>query len=310
MPSGRDGAIVRFMNDHGQVVVVTGSNSGFGRLISETLAREGFVVFATMRALNGRNAAAAAELRELARTNSKSLHVLEMDVTSDASVEKCIGEVLRQGGRIDALVNNAGFGYGGLTETFTMPQMQKIFDTNVFGAMRTIRMVLPQMHKQGGGLLLQVSSGGGRVVVPGMGLYCASKFALEALTESFHYDLAGQGIDCVSIAPGAYPTGIAQKIAGGDDPARADVYGPIRDVPQRVIDQVAASQANPQEIADKVLEIIRTAAGQRALRYRVGGGAPGVEAINQVCEQVQQRVLAAFGISEETKFRGKAAAAD
>src|ERR1041385_3417494 len=79
---------------------------------------------------SSRNAAAAAELRELARKNSKSLHVLEMDVTSDASVEKCIGEVLRQGGRIDALVNNAGFGYGGLTETFTMPQMQKIFDTD------------------------------------------------------------------------------------------------------------------------------------------------------------------------------------
>lgn len=298
------------MNNQKQVVVVTGSNSGFGRLISETLAREGFVVFATMRALSGRNAAAAAELRELAQKNSRSLHVLEMDVTSDASVENCVRGVMRQAGRIDVLVNNAGFGYGGLTETFTMAQMQKLFDTNVFGAMRAIRAVLPQMHKQGSGLLLQVSSGAGRVVIPGMGLYCASKFALEALTESFHYDLAGQGIDCVSIAPGAYPTGIAQKIASGDDAERATVYGPIRNVPQRVIDYVAASKANPQEIADKVLEIIRTPAGQRALRYRVGGGAPGVEAINQVCGQVQQQLLAALGISEETKFRGKAAAAD
>jgi NAD(P)-dependent dehydrogenase (short-subunit alcohol dehydrogenase family) len=298
------------MNDSKQVVVVTGANSGFGRLISETLARQGYLVFATMRALNGHNATAAAELRQLSRAKSQSLHVLEMDVTSDSSVETCISEVLRQAGRIDVLVNNAGFGYGGLMETFTVVQTQKIFDTNVFGAMRTIRAVLPQMHKQGSGLLMQISSGAGRVVIPGMGLYCASKFALEALTESFHYELAGVGIDCVSLAPGAYPTGIADKIAGGEDPQRANAYGAIREVPELVIKTVAASKANPQEIADKVLEVIRTPAGQRALRYRVGSGAPGVEAINQVCSQVQQQFLSAFGMVEETKFRGRAPAAD
>jgi NAD(P)-dependent dehydrogenase (short-subunit alcohol dehydrogenase family) len=289
-----------------QVVIVTGANSGFGRLISETLAREGFTVFATMRALNGRNAAATAELRDLAVKSSQSLHVLELDVTSDSSVERCFKEALRQAGRVDVLVNNAGFGYGGLMETFTTEQTQKIFDTNVFGAMRTIRAVLPQMHKQRSGLLMQISSGAGRVVIPGMGLYCASKFALEALTEAFHYELAGQGIDCVSLAPGAYPTGIADKIVGGDDPQRADAYGAIREVPKRVIKTVAASKANPQVIADKVLEVIRTPAGQRELRYRVGGAALAVEAVNQVCNQVQQQFLSAFGIVEETKFRSRA----
>jgi len=298
------------MSNQQQVVVVTGANSGFGRLISETLGREGLVVFATMREMTGRNGPAAAELRELARRKSPSLSVLEMDVTSDSSVANCVGEVLRQAGRIDVLVNNAGFGYGGLTETFTVVQTQKIFDTNVFGAMRTIRAVLPQMHQQGSGLLVQISSGAGRVVIPGMGLYCASKFALEALTEAFHYELAGQGIDCVSLAPGAYPTGIADKIAGGDDLQRANPYGAIREVPDRVIKTVAASKANPQEIADKVLEVIRTPAGQRELRYRVGGAALGVEAINQVCSQMQQQFLSAFGIVEETKFRSRAAASE
>jgi short-subunit dehydrogenase len=195
-------------------------------------------------------------------------------------------------------------------ETFTVEQAQRIFDTNVFGAMRTIRAVLPQMHKQGSGLLLQVSSGAGRVVIPGMGLYCASKFALEALTEAFHYELAGQGIDCLSLAPGSYPTGIAEKIKGGDDPDRAAPYGPICKVPELVIKTVAASKANSQEIADKVLEVIRVPAGQRALRYRVGTGAPGVETINQVCDQVQQQVLTAFGIAGETKFRSKSTSAD
>jgi NAD(P)-dependent dehydrogenase (short-subunit alcohol dehydrogenase family) len=297
------------MSNQGQVVIVTGASSGFGQLISKTLAREGFIVFATMRELSDRNANAAAELREFGRKSSQTLHVLEMDVSSDCSVENCIGEALRQAGRIDVLVNNAGFGYGGLMETFTTTQTQKIFDTNVFGAMRTIRAALPQMHKQGSGLLMQISSGAGRVVIPGLGLYCASKFALEALSECFHYELAGQGIDCVSVAPGAYPTGIAEKITGGNDAERAVPYGPIREVPQRVIQSVAASTADPQEIADKVLEIIRTPAGQRALRYRVGSGAPGVETINQICSQVQEQFLSAFGILEETRFRRKTATA-
>jgi NAD(P)-dependent dehydrogenase (short-subunit alcohol dehydrogenase family) len=295
-----------------QVVIVTGANSGFGRLISETLAREGFFVFATMRELGGRNAPAAKELRDLAQKNSQSLEAVELDVTSDSSVCAGVSEVLRIGRRIDVLINNAGFGYGGLTETFTTAQTQKIFETNVFGAMRTIRAVLPQMHKQGSGLLMQISSGGGRLVIPGMGLYCASKFALEALTESFHYDLAGQGIDCLSIAPGAYPTGIADKIAAGEEPERGHPYGAIRDVPDRIIQQIkqiASSKGNPQEIADKVLEIIRIPAGQRALRYRVGTGAGGVETINQVCSQIQQQVLAAFAVTEETSFRSKAASA-
>lgn len=290
------------MTSKPEVVIVTGTNSGFGRLISETLARNNFVVFATMRELHGRNAKAAGDLRELARRTSQSLHVLELDVTSDSSVDACVAEVLHTAGRVDVLINNAGFGYGCLTETCTIEQTKKIFDTNVFGPMRTIRAVLPQMHKQHSGLLIQVSSGGGRLAIPGMGLYCASKFALEALTETFHYELASQGIDCISLQPGAYPTGIADKIAGGDDPGRANVYGAIREVPRRIISQVAASKADPQEVADKVLEIIRMPAGQRPLRCRLGTGAGGVETINEVCAKVQEQMVAAFGIKEETAF--------
>jgi len=251
-----------------QVAIVTGTSSGFGRLISLTLAREGFLVFATMRELHGRNAPAARDLLRLAAGSQGELRVLELDVTSDRSVSHGVAEVLRQAGRIDVLVNNAGFGYGGITETFTIAQMQKIFDTNVFGVMRTIRAVLPQMHQQRSGLLIQISSGAGRVVLPGMGLYCASKFALEALTEAFHYDLAPSGIGSISIAPGAYPTGIAEKIGAGDDPERIAPYGAVREVPDRLLKQIAASQADPQEIADKVLEVVRTPARERALRWR------------------------------------------
>jgi len=186
-----------------KVVVITGASSGFGRLTAEFLARQGHQVFATMRELAGRNAKAAEALRELGRREGLKLQAAELDVTRDASVESCVRQVLAEAGRIDVLVNNAGFGYGGLQESFTSEQAQRIFDTNVVGAHRTIRAVLPQMHRQREGLLVQVSSGVGRVVLPGMGLYCASKFALEALSECYRYELAGSGIDVVCVQPGA-----------------------------------------------------------------------------------------------------------
>src|SRR5689334_15705213 len=173
-----------------RVVLITGTSSGFGRLIAETLARKKFQVFATMRSLNSRNAAAARELADLTKRESLSLQTLELDVTDDASVERAVSKIALQCGRIDVLVNNAGFGIMDLAESVTMPQAQRQFDTNFFGVLRMNRAVLPVMKRQGSGLLLHVSSGGGRLAIPGMGLYCASKFAMEALAETYRYELA------------------------------------------------------------------------------------------------------------------------
>jgi NAD(P)-dependent dehydrogenase (short-subunit alcohol dehydrogenase family) len=290
------------MPDIKAVVVVTGASSGFGRLIVELLARRGYTVFATMRNVATSNAGASEEIRALATRESLDLHAAEMDVSADSSVERCVRDVLERAGRIDVLVNNAGFGYMGLLESFTLDQAQRIFETNVFGALRTIRAVLPQMHRQKSGLLIQVSSGAGRVVLPSMGLYCASKFALEALTEAYRYELAGVGIDSVSIEPGAYPTAIFGKIEGGADADRETAYGAARELAAKVGGTISSSRADPMEVADAVLDIIETPAGQRALRFRVGKGAPGVETINRVCAQVQEDFLKAFGITALTKF--------
>jgi NAD(P)-dependent dehydrogenase (short-subunit alcohol dehydrogenase family) len=292
------------MAENERVVVITGASSGFGRLSAERLARRGYRVFATMRAASGHNARAAQELRALARRESLGLDVAEMDVTEDASVEGCIRDVVAQAGRIDVLVNNAGFGYMGLLESFSLEQAQRIFDTNVFGALRTIRAVLPHMHRRREGLLIQVSSGAGRVVLPAMGLYCGSKFALEAVTECYHYELASSGIDCVSVQPGAYPTEIFGKIGPGADAAREEAYGPARELAPRVGGALAASTADPMEVPETLLRIIETPAGSRALRYRVGQGAGGVETINALCAQVQEQLLGAFGVAELVRFRG------
>ena len=285
------------------VVVITGASTGFGRLSAEFLARRGYTVFATMRNPSGKNAGAAKEIRELAERESLRLHATEMDVTGDDSVARCIQEIIEDTGRIDVLVNNAGFGYMGLTESFTIEQAQRIFDTNVLGPLRTMRAVLPHMHRQGGGLLVQVSSGAGRVVLPSMALYCASKFALEALTECYRYELASEGIDCVSIQPGAYPTAIFGKIEPGDDGAREEAYGTSREFAKRIGAALSSTTADPMEVAHALLEIMETKAGERALRFRIGKGAPGVETINALCAQVQKEFLDGFGLSELAKFR-------
>jgi NAD(P)-dependent dehydrogenase (short-subunit alcohol dehydrogenase family) len=287
----------------GAVVLVTGTSSGFGRLIAETLARKNFQVFATMRNVKGRNVAAAREIAELAQRESLSLQTLELDVTDDASVESAVSKAVLQCGRLDVLVNNAGFGIMDLAETVTMPQAQRQFDTNFFGVLRMNRAVLPLMKRQRSGLLLHVSSGAGRLAIPGMGLYCASKFAMEALAETYRYELASQGIESVVIEPGAYATPIMEKLERGEDPSRKSGYGEMAQVPERIQAKIASSRANPQEIADTVLQIIETPVGQRQLRYRVGPGGPGVQRINALTDEVQVQLLEALGITELAKFK-------
>lgn len=285
------------------VVLITGASSGFGRLIAETLARKNYQVFATMRNVDSRNAAAAREMQELAKRESLSLSVLELDVTNDSSVERAVDAVVAEAHRIDVLVNNAGHGVMDLAETVTMSQAQRQFDTNFFGVARMNRAVLPAMKRQGSGLLLHVSSGAGRLVIPGMGLYCASKFAMEALAEVYRYELAPLGIDSVVLEPGAYATPIMGKLEKGEDPARRSGYGEVAEVPARLQARIASSRANPQEIGDKVSQIIETPAGQRQLRYRVGAGGPGVERINALTNEVQAQLLEAFGITALARFK-------
>ena len=288
-----------------QVVLITGASSGFGKLIAETLARKNFQVFATMRNVKDRNAQAARGFQELAQRESLALQVLELDVTDDGSVERAVGEAATKCGRIDVLVNNAGFGVTDLVETVPLAQAQRQFDVNVFGILRMNRAVLPHMKRQKSGLLLHVSSGAGRVVIPGMGLYCASKFAMEALAEAYRYELASQGIDSVVMEPGAYATPIMGKLEKGEDPGRKEGYGEAAGIPEKILEKIRSSRANPQEIADAALRIIEMSAGTRALRYRVGPGAGGVEAINEVCSRVQTQLIEAFGITAATRFAAK-----
>jgi len=291
--------------DNGQVILVTGASTGFGRLIAETAARRGYRVFATMRNVTGKNAANAQELAAVAQRESLWLRALELDVTDDASVDRAVAEAIREGGRIDVVVNNAGYGLMGVTEAVTMEQARRIMDTNFLGAVRMNRAVLPQMRKQKSGLLVHISSGAGRVVVPSMGFYCASKWALEALAEEYRYELAGQGIDSVVVQPGAYPTAVFNNIEMAADASRTDTYGSVNGLADHVLKLLSGAKGNPQEIADVVMKTIETPLGQRKLRQRVGSGVNGIVELNDLSERVQKQVLEGFGMGEIAKFAAR-----
>ncbi|HUL32316.1 MAG TPA: SDR family oxidoreductase [Candidatus Eisenbacteria bacterium] len=292
-----------------QVILITGSSTGFGRMFAESLARKGHTVFASMRDPQGKNARNAGELLALAKKESLAIHVVELDVTSEASVENAIRSVIAQAGRIDVAINNAGYPVTGLMETVTTEQAQQIFATNFFGALRVDRAALPHMRRQRSGVLMHISSGAGRVVFPAFGIYCATKYAMEAAAEAYRYELASQGIESVIVEPGAYETPIMGKFVTGADAGRADTYGPLSQVPQMLTDALIKSAGNPQEVADAVINIIETPPGQKKLRYRVSPSDVGVDAINEVSEKIQAGLLQAFGLSTITAFTQQQAAA-
>ena len=287
------------------VVLITGCSTGFGRVMAETLARNKYRVYAGMRNIQGRNAANANELKSLAQRESLNLWTLELDVNDDASIGRAIEEVISNTGRVDVLVNNAGLSIRGLSEAVTVEQMLKIFETNVFAVQRMNRAVLPHMRKRGSGLLVHISSQAGRVVIPCFGIYGASKFALEALVESYQYELAGQGIESISVQPGAYATAITQNADKAADEQRTAAYGPGALIPQTLLANLG-KRGDPQEVADSVLKLLEMAPGTRPLRTAVGVTGDFVPRMNSFTDNLQAGLLDSFGLTELSKFHPKA----
>jgi NAD(P)-dependent dehydrogenase (short-subunit alcohol dehydrogenase family) len=230
-----------------------------------------------------------------------------MDVTDDASVERAIDAAVSKAGRIDVAINNAGYYLTGLEEAVTTEQARRLMDTNFLGPVRVNRAVLPHMRRQRSGVLMHISSIAGRVVLPSVGFYCASKFALEALAEAYSYELAAQGIESVIVEPGAYETPVFGNTVTAADEGRTSSYGAFREIPARVNAALSSGAGNAQEVADAVLRIVETPAGEKQLRYIVSPQKYGVDEINALSKQVQAGVLEAFGLTADTKFvKGKA----
>jgi NAD(P)-dependent dehydrogenase (short-subunit alcohol dehydrogenase family) len=259
-----------------QVILVTGCSSGFGELIAQTVARAGHRVFATMRGVADRNAAAADSFRSLAAAENLDLDVVEMDVASDASVARAVEQIIRQAGRIDVTVNNAGASSTGPLEAFSVDQMAALLNVNALGPMRVNKAVLGGMRARRSGQIIWITSTLGRVLRGRGGLYPATKWAAEGLAETLHYQIAPFGIDLTILEPDSYPTGYASRTMAAED--------------QRIVAEYAAldAQANgstrgapgidhrphPREVAEAVRHLIETPGGQRPLRMVVGPDFP------------------------------------
>ncbi|MBM3595217.1 MAG: SDR family oxidoreductase [Alphaproteobacteria bacterium] len=279
----------------GKSVLVTGTSSGFGRLGAEHYARLGARVFATMR---GVPRPQADELRDLAKRDGLDLHVIALDVQSEKQVNAAITEAQRiNGGPLDVLVNNAGINIHGPVEVQDMEATHLSFDTNVYGLMRTARGVLPGMRGRKSGLIVNVSSQVGRVVSPNGGIYSATKFAVESMSEQLAYELAPHGVDVAIIQPGGFPTGIGANRAR----LTAALADRVTDInkqgyPQAVAAMKPASAPSstpwanapdPMDVPRAIAEIIAMPAGKRPLRTAVHpGNKPQLE-INRVSREAQ-----------------------
>ena len=188
-----------------RVALITGASSGFGLLTSITLAKRGWRVLATMRDLARREKLEAAAL---AAEVAAKIEVHALDVTDAEQIAAMAALVASRGLRIDAVINNAGFALAGFAEDTTDAELRRQFETNFFGAAVVTRAFLPQMRRQGSGHIIMISSVSGRMGFPGLGNYCASKFALEAWTETLRMEVRSLGIQVVLIEPGAFETEI------------------------------------------------------------------------------------------------------
>ncbi|MEO1096082.1 MAG: SDR family oxidoreductase [Cyanobacteria bacterium J06638_28] len=232
-------------------VLITGCSSGFGKLTAKTFSQKGWNVIATMRSPEKE-----AELTELA-----NVLVTKLDVTDPTSITAAIQQGLAQFGRIDVLVNNAGYGGHAIFEQATDVSIRDMFETNVFGTMNTMRAVLPMMRSQGGGTIINVTSMAALIPVPGNSIYTATKHATGGLTEAIALEYEPLGIRIRLVEPGAFPTtrftaNVDTTVIGNDDVLEAYDHR-LRQHFAKQIEQVAAASDrvnDPQDVAEKIYE--------------------------------------------------------
>lgn len=280
-------------------ILITGSSSGFGYNAAKQLASKGHYVYATMRNSETKNKDASSSLKEFATANALKIEVLEMDVTSDDSVNAAISKV----NDIDVLINNAGRGFGGPIEAFTSDQCLAQLDLNIVGTVRVAKAVLPQMRARKSGLIIQLSSIAGRCSVPGFGIYHASKWGLEGLSEALRYELAPLGIDVVIVEPGPFSTNFFSTVIPATNTEIASAYEHVAEFSEDFGNQVRAAFEDENAPTDPMLvvktfeKLINLPTGSRPLRTLAGMDF-GMQSLNDAVEPIRLGVLESFGISE------------
>ena len=244
------------------VSLITGASSGIGRATALHLARKGHAVYAAAR-----NPERAGDLLAIVQREALSLRIVQIDVCDEASVRCGVDDVMRSAGRIDVLVNNAGIARSGAIEEMADADVKSIFETNVFGALRIIRAVLPSMRRQRSGVIVNVSSVAGRVALSPLGVYAASKFALEAASEALAQEVRQFGVRVAIIEPGVIVTPLFRRRALAEVTADSPYADPLRRI-GFVFGKLLAQRTPPEAVAEAIYEAITT--DRPRLRYLVG----------------------------------------
>jgi NAD(P)-dependent dehydrogenase (short-subunit alcohol dehydrogenase family) len=236
----------------GKIVLITGASSGLGLVMAGHLAALGHTVFGTSRKPDG---------------DLGKVRMLALDVTDDTSVENAVQQVIAAAGRIDVLINNAGFGLCGAIEDTTVDEARRQMETNFFGPVRMIRAVLPHMRRQGRGRIITVSSLAGMAALPYQPYYSAGKFALEGLNEALRLELSGSGIDATTINPGDFKTGFTAARTFARN-AHSELHGARLKTTLAIYERDETDGADPQLVAQLAARLV--ALPNVGVRYTVG----------------------------------------
>jgi NAD(P)-dependent dehydrogenase (short-subunit alcohol dehydrogenase family) len=282
-----------------KIIVITGASSGFGRLTANALAKARHMVYASMRQTTGRNAPQAADVEKFARENNVDLRPIELDVSSEKSVEAAIGQIVAEHGRLDAVIHNAGHMVFGPAEAFTPEQLAELYDINVLSTQRVNRVVLPQMRKQQEGLLIWVSSSssaGG--TPPYLAPYFAAKAGMDAMAVQYARELALWGIETSIIVPGAFMSGTNHFAHAGTpaDAERAAEYeaGPYKGYGKKIQEAFAAIvplDADAGLVADEIVKVVDLPFGKRPFRVHIDPTQDGAEVAFAVMDRVRAEML-------------------
>ncbi|HET7657745.1 MAG TPA: SDR family oxidoreductase [Bacillales bacterium] len=248
-----------------KIVLITGTSSGFGLLTSAVLARKGYHVIATMRDLSKQD-----RLLEAAGDAQDRIECMTLDVTNHDEIDEVVKSVIEKHGAIDLLVNNAGYAEGGFVEEVPMEKWRNQFETNFFGTLAMTKAVVPYMRERGKGTIINVSSISGRMALPGLGPYSASKFALEGFSESLRFELLPLGIHVVLVEPGSYKTPIWKKGVEAVSVTETSAYHEKTKKLVGVVRHIEKTAGDPQEVADLICKIAQEA--RPAFRRPLGKG--------------------------------------
>src|ERR671932_54953 len=256
------------------VALVTGSSSGIGFETSLMLARNGFYTYASMR-----NLEKSKDITQIASKEKLPLQVVQLNVNNDISVKDAVDKVVEENKRIDVLINNAGYGLFGALEDLSIEEIKAQFETNFFGVIRVTQQVLPVMRKQkSGAIVVNISSVGGRIGIPGLSAYHSTKFALEGLSESISYELEPFGIKVVLIEPGFIRTNIMNSsiIAKKAQDPSSPYFSLTRQLERsfKLAMENTSASSPPEEVAKVVLQAIRST--NPKVRYAVGNDAASI----------------------------------